>query len=86
MAPYAKDSGRKTGQRSIRAGRQAPRTALYLAAMNASRFHPEMKRFYDRLRAFGKPPKPAFVAIARKLLTSISAIVRDQKPWQEAHA
>lgn len=86
VAPYARDSGRKAGQRTIRAGRQAPRTALYLAAMNASRFHPEMKCFYDRLRAAGKPPKLAFVAIARKLLTSINAIVRDHKPWQEAHA
>lgn len=86
LAPYAKDSGRKSGYRSIRAGRQAPRTALYLAAMNASRFHPEMKIFYQRLRAAGKPPKLAFVAVARKLLTSVNAIVRDQKPWQEAHA
>lgn len=86
VAPYARDSGRKTGQRSIRAGRQAPRTALYLAAMNASRFHPDMKTFYERLRATGKPPKLAFIAVARKLLTSINAIVRDQKPWQESHA
>ena len=52
--------------------------------MNASRFHPEMKTFYRRLRDAGKPPKLAFVAVARKLLTSINAIVRDQKPWQEA--
>ncbi len=83
LAPYARDSGRRSGQRSIRAGRRGPRTALYLAAMNASRFHPEMKCFYTRLRDAGKPPKLAFVAIARKLLTSINAIVRDQKPWQE---
>jgi transposase len=86
LAPYAKDSGRKNGQRFIRAGRHAPRTALYLAAMNASRFHPEMKIFYERLRAAGKPPKLAPVAVARKLLTSINAIIRDQKPWREAHA
>ncbi len=86
LAPYAKDSGRKNGQRFIRAGRHAPRTALYLAAMNASRFHPELKVFYERLRAAGKPPKLALVAVARKLLTSINAIVRDQKPWTQAHA
>lgn len=86
LAPFARDSGRKSGQRSIRAGRHAPRTALYLAAMNASRFHPEMKAFYERLRAAGKPPKLALVAVARKLLTSINAIVRDQKPWHESHA
>lgn len=85
LAPYARDSGKKSGHRTIRAGRQGPRTALFLAAMNASRFHPEMRPFYRRLRDAGKPPKLAFIAIARKILTSINAIVRDQKPWQEAH-
>ena len=54
--------------------------------MNARRFHPELKVFYERLRAAGKPPKLALVAVARKLLTSINAIVRDQKPWTQAHA
>lgn len=85
LAPYARDSGKKSGHRTIRAGRPGPRTALYLAAMNASRFHPEMRSFYGRLRDAGKPPKLAFVAVARKILTSLNAIVRDQKPWQEVH-
>jgi transposase len=84
LAPYARDSGRKQGARRVRSGRRAPRSALYLAALNASRFHPDMKVFYDRLRAAGKPPKVALVAVARKLLTSINAIVRDQKPWELA--
>ena len=34
LAPFAKDIGKKSGYRRIRAGRAAPRTALYLAAMN----------------------------------------------------
>ncbi len=84
LAPYARDSGRKQGARRIRAGRHAPRCALYLAALNASRFHPDMKTFYERLRASGKPPKVALIAVARKLLVSINAIVRDQKPWELA--
>ena len=85
LAPYARDSGRRSGTRTIRGGRHAPRSALYLAAMNASRFHPQMRIFYKRLRDAGKPPKLAFIAVARKLLIAINAIVRDQKPWQEAH-
>jgi len=84
LAPFARDSGRKQGARSIRSGRHAPRSALYLAALNASRFHPDMKTFYARLRASGKPPKVALIAVARKLLISINAIIRDQKPWQLA--
>jgi transposase len=81
LAPYARDSGRKHGPRNIRSGRHAPRSALYLAALNASRFHPDMKVFYERLRAGGKPPKVALIAVARKILTSVNAIVRDQRMW-----
>ena len=84
IAPFANDSGKKTGYRRIRAGRSGPRTALYLAAMNASRFNPVLKPMYQRLVAAGKPPKVAFIAIARKLLTILNAMVRDHTPWRDA--
>jgi len=84
LAPFAKDSGKKTGQRRIRAGRSGPRTALYLAAMNGARFNPVLKVMYERLTAAGKPPKVAFIALARKLLTILNAMVRDGTSWQEA--
>ena len=84
LAPFAKDSGRKTGQRRIRAGRSGPRTALYLAAMNGARFNPTLKAFYTRLIEAGKPPKLAFIALARKLLTILNAMVRDGTMWQPA--
>jgi len=83
LAPFARDSGRKRGQRSIRAGRRSPRTALYLGAMNAARFNPTLKPLYERLRAAGKPAKLAFIAVARKLLTILNAMIRDQKMWEE---
>jgi len=84
LAPFAKDSGRKTGQRRIRAGRSAPRTALYLAAMNGARFNPVLKAMYSRLIEAGKPPKVALIALARKLLTILNAMVRDQTSWKQA--
>jgi transposase len=84
LAPFAKDSGRKTGQRRIKAGRSAPRSALYLAAMNGARFNPVLKEMYKRLIAAGKPPKVAFIALARKLLTILNAMVRDGTTWQQA--
>jgi transposase len=84
LAPFPKDSGRKSGQRRIRAGRSGPRTALYLAAMNGARFNPVLKAFYTRLIAAGKPPKLAFIALARKLLTILNAMVRDGTTWQQA--
>jgi len=49
LAPFARDSGKKSGYRRIRAGRAAPRTALYLAAMNGARFNPVLKAMYERL-------------------------------------
>lgn len=82
LAPFAKDSGKKVGQRRIRAGRAAPRSALYLAAMNGARFNPVLKRMYERLLEAGKPKKVALVALARKLLTILNAMVRDRRDWQ----
>lgn len=82
LAPFAKDSGRKSGLRSIHGGRAAPRTALYLAALIASRFNPTLKIVYDRLKSAGKPGKVALVAVARKLLTILNAIVRDRTQWK----
>jgi transposase len=86
LAPFAKDSGKKVGQRRIRAGRAAPRTALYLAAMNGARFNPVLKRMYERLLEAGKPKKVALVALARKLLTILNAMVREGKDWKEVAA
>lgn len=81
LAPFAKDSGRKSGVRRIRAGRAAPRSALYLAAMNGARFNPVLKPMYERLLEAGKPKKVALIAIARKLLTILNAMARDRKDW-----
>lgn len=82
VAPFARDSGTFRGHRRIRGGRASVRTALYLAAMTAARFNPTMKVVYQRLREAGKPPKLAFVAIARKLLVALNAIARDRVAWQ----
>lgn len=83
LAPFARDSGRKSGYRRIRAGRAAPRTALYMAALNGSRFNPVLKRMYDRMIEAGKPPKVALIALARKLLTILNAMIRDRVSWAE---
>jgi len=82
VAPFARDSGRIRGMRRIRGGRASVRTVLYLAAMNAARFNPVLRALYQRLRQAGKPPKLAFVAVARKLLTILNAIARERIAWQ----
>ena len=82
VAPFARDSGTVRGYRRIRGGRASVRTMLYLAAMTAARFNPVLRELYDRLRLAGKPPKLAFVAVARKLLVALNAIARDRTAWQ----
>ena len=86
LAPYANDSGQKQGKRSIHGGRSAPRTMLYLAAMVGSRCNPELAAMKKRLQDAGKPPKVILIAIARKLLTILNAIVRDQTEWKPMRA
>jgi transposase len=82
VAPFARDSGKVRGLRRIRGGRASVRTVLYLAAMTAARFNPVLRALYQRLREAGKPPKLAFVAVARKLLTILNAIARERTAWQ----
>jgi transposase len=61
------------------------RTTLYRATVNAARFNPIIKRFYERLRAAGKPPKVARCAAAHKLLLLIYAVVQKQRPFDPAY-
>jgi transposase len=84
VAPFNRDSGKRRGQRSIWGGRASVRATLYMAALAAIRFNPQITVFADRLRAAGKPPKVVIVACMRKLLTILNAMLRDRRPWQTA--
>jgi transposase len=80
LAPYNNDSGAFRGKRSVRGGRTRVRQALYMAALAAARSDTVLGRFHQRLRHAGKPPKLALIAVARKLLTILNAIIRQQTP------
>ena len=84
LAPYTRQSGRWKGKSMIGGGRKTVRSALFIAAMVACRHNDTLKPFYGRLLAAGKPKVLAIVAVARKLLTILNAILRDKKPWQPA--
>ena len=83
VAPYNRDSGSFSGKRFIQGGRRALRRILYMSAISSVRFNPDMKIFYKRLRAAGKPAKVALIAVIRKLLSVINSVVKRQTPWQE---
>ena len=84
LAPFNRDSGTWRGRRSIRGGRSTVRTALYMAALVASRHNPVIRRHYETLRAAGKPAKVALVACMRKLPVILNAIIRDGRQWHSA--
>ena len=81
LAPFADDSGPRQGRRRIRGGRADLRKALYMAAVAASRCNPDLKSFYQRLRASGKPAKLALIAVARKLVVLANTLIIQDRCW-----
>jgi transposase len=85
VVPYDFDSGRMKGLRCIFGGRAAVRRVLFMAAQVAARFNPTLKAFKQRLIAVGKKPKVAIVAVMRKLIVTLNAMVRHGLPWRPAN-
>ena len=81
VAPFNCDSGQFRGQRRIWGGRASVRASLYMAALVAARHNPVLAPFYRRLRHAGKRPKVALVAVMRRLLTMLNAILKHQCRW-----
>ena len=86
LAPVARDSGKRSGPRSIGGGRTVVRTILYLAALQASRRSAAFKEFRQRLAGAGKPVKAALTATARKLLVTLNAMLATGTDYQPKDA
>jgi transposase len=86
VAPFNRDSGRTRGRRYIRGGRASLRASLYMGALVAARHNPVLRTYYQRLRDAGKPSKVALVAVMRKLLTIVNAMMKHQLKWQPQSA
>jgi transposase len=84
VAPLNRDSGSVKGVRHIWGGRAQVRTVLYMAALVATRHNPQIRTFYQRLLAAGKPAKVALVACMRKLLLICNAVLRSHTSWSPA--
>lgn len=82
LAPYSRDSGNHRGKRAIWGGRVQVRSALYMAALTATRCNPVIRKFYQRLLVGGKPFKVAITACMRKLLVIINTMIRNNTTWQ----
>lgn len=81
VVPYNRDSGQFKGKSFISGGRKPLRDALYMPALVAMRFNPDLKAKYVALRAAGKPAKVAIVAVMRKLIETANALVKADRIW-----
>ncbi len=82
IAPLDNDTGQFRGIRRIGGGRRRVGRALYMAAITASRSKSRFGGLYRQLRERGKPAKVALIAIARKLITILNAMLRDRTEFQ----
>lgn len=83
LAPVPKDSGRISG--NMRRPRRYCRRLLrvfYMSAMVAARCCPVSKAFYDRKRAEGKGHRQAIIALARRRLNVLWALIRDGRTFE----
>jgi transposase len=82
LAPWTRQSGQWRGKSFIGGGRAPVRSALFMGALVAARCNPTLRTFHQRLLDAGKPKMVALIAVARKLLTTLNAIIRDRRAWQ----
>jgi transposase len=87
LAPVPRDSGRISGnlKRPRRYHRRLLRTC-YLAAQSAARTDPASRAYYDRKRAEGKHHRQAVLALARRRLNVLWAMLRDHTPYENSTA
>ena len=83
LAPHSRESGQWKGKTFISGGRKPLRDALYMPAIVAMRFNPDLAAKYGALRRAGKPAKVAIVAIMRKLIETANALIKNNRKWEK---
>ncbi len=86
LAPITRQSGQWTGKAHIHAGRANVRQSLYMPALVAARFNPDIKAKYAQLISIGKPAKVAITAVMRKLIVMANALLKANRLWAESMA
>ena len=81
LAPWTRQSGQWKGKSFIGGGRSAVRAALYMAGLVAAHHNPPLKTFYQRLLARGKAKTAAVIAVARRLLGILNALLKSGQAW-----
>lgn len=84
LAPVARQSGQWKGKSFIRGGRANVRQALFMPALIAARFNPDLKSKYQQMVAAGKPAKVAITTVMRKLVVTANALLKADRRWQQS--
>lgn len=84
LAPFIQQSGSNKGVASINGGRHLVRSMLYMASVAAIKHNYKLKAFYERLRLGNKPFKKAIVAVMRKMIVILNAMVAHKEHWRTA--
>jgi transposase len=87
LVPAARDSGKRAGNnRRMRGGNKLLKKVLYQAAFSSLRHHERSRAFYDRKRREGKRHRQAVVALARRRIDVLWAMMRDGKRFDPSFA
>lgn len=93
LAPMTRQSGRRhcrsdrwrsnddRGTAFIQGGRKFLRDALYMPALVAARYNPDLRQRYQTMIQAGKPAKVALTALMRKMIELANALVQQDRKW-----
>jgi transposase len=82
LAPVLRQSGKTSFLRRATGGDKALKRVFYQAAFT-SLGRPDSRAFYDRKRAGGKRHHQAVIALARRRINMLWAILRNREPFRE---
>jgi transposase len=87
LVPAARDSGKWVGNnRRMRGGNKVLKRVFYQSAFASLRSAPESRVFYDRKRAEGKRHTQALIALARRRVNVLWAMLRDGTTFETRSA
>ena len=84
VAPMDNQTGQFQGIRTCKGGRQVVRNCLYMATISAINFNPTIRRHYLNLKSREKISRKVIIACLRKIVVTLNAILREEKPWDES--
>jgi transposase len=87
LVPAARDSGKRVGNnKRMRGGNKVLKRVFYQSAFASLRSAPESRAFYDRKRAEGKRHTQALIALARRRINVVWAMLRDGTTFEDRSA